>query len=125
MVVDVRPDEHIEPDDAEALAATARACALAGWAFRRVGAIDPVLLANVRWLAGYRHPRNHREPAASELTAAFAQPGGLLAGAERVGDRLAVLPVLYHLLWRRILEANLESGVLGPRSMVRRAVTAR
>ncbi|MDJ0342143.1 TnsA-like heteromeric transposase endonuclease subunit [Streptomyces sp. H10-C2] len=125
LVVDVRPDEHIEPDDAEAFAATARACELAGWAFRRVGAIDAVLLANTRWLAGYRHPRNHREPAASELAAVFAEPGGLLAGAERVGDRLAVLPVLYHLLWRRVLEVDLDSGLLGPRSVVRRAVTAR
>lgn len=93
--------------------------------FAEWGAIDPVLLANIRWLAGYRHPRNHREPAASELAAAFAEPGALLAGAERVGDRLAVLPVLYHLLWRRSLEVDLESGMLGPRSMVRRAVKAR
>jgi GNAT superfamily N-acetyltransferase len=45
---------------------------LAGWAFRRVGAIDPVPLANVKRLAGYRHPRNHRESVASELTAVFA-----------------------------------------------------
>ncbi len=64
-MVDVRPDDRIEPDDAEAFAATARACRIAGWAFRRVGAIDPVLLANVKWLAGYRHPRNHREPVAT------------------------------------------------------------
>lgn len=91
--MDVRPDEHIEPDDAEAFAATARACELAGWTFRRMGAIDPVLLANIKWLAGYRHPRNHGEPAASELAAVFAEPGALLAGAERVGDRLAVLQV--------------------------------
>ncbi|MGX6739126.1 TnsA-like heteromeric transposase endonuclease subunit [Streptomyces xantholiticus] len=125
LVVDVRPDNRIEPDDAEAFAATARACELAGWAFRRVGAINPVLLANVKWLAGYRYPRNHREPVASKLTAGFAEPKALPAGAERVGDRLAVLPVLYHLLWRRILEVDLESGLLGARSMVRRAGTTR
>ncbi|MFF1421568.1 TnsA-like heteromeric transposase endonuclease subunit [Streptomyces sp. NPDC058280] len=124
LVVDVRPDDRIEPDDAEAFAATARACELAGWAFRRVGVIDPVLLANVKWLAGYRHPRNHREPVASHLAAAFTEPEALLAGAERAGDRLAVLPVLYHLLWRRVLEVDLESSPLGPRSMVQRVVPA-
>lgn len=88
-----------------------------------MGAIDPVLLANVKWLAGYRNPRNHREPVASELAVAFAEPETLLAGAERVGDRLAVLPVLYHSLWRRVLEVDLEWGPLGARSVVRRAVT--
>lgn len=104
LVVDVRPDDRIEPDDAEAY---------------------PVLLANGKWLAGYRQPRNHRELVASELTAAFAEPGPLLAGAERVGDRMAMLPVVLHLLWRRILAVDLDSGPLGPRSMVRRAATAR
>ena len=87
------------------------------------GGDRPVLLANVKWLAGYRHPRNHREPVASELTKAFAEPEALMVGAGRVGDRLAVLPVLYHLLWRRVLEVDLTSGRLGPRSMVRRSVT--
>ncbi|MFD9564932.1 TnsA-like heteromeric transposase endonuclease subunit [Streptomyces sp. NPDC059994] len=94
LVVDVHPDGQIGPDDAEAFAATARACELAGWSFRRVGLIDPVLLANVKWLAGYRHPSNQQNQVARELEEAFAQPMPLLAGAERVGDRLAVLPVL-------------------------------
>ncbi len=119
LVVDVRPDDRIEPEDAEAFAATARACELAGWSFRRVGAIDPVLLANVRWLAGYRHPRYHLEPVATRLLAAFAEPTALFAGAERVGDHLAVLPVLYHLLWRRLLDVELGLAPLGPHSAVR------
>ncbi|PZG43681.1 hypothetical protein C1I98_18180 [Spongiactinospora gelatinilytica] len=56
MVIDVRPDGRIGPDDAEAFAATAAACESAGWGYRRVGELDQVLVANVRWLAGYRHP---------------------------------------------------------------------
>lgn len=122
LVVDVRPDGQIGPDDAEAFAATARASELAGWTFRRVGLIDPVLLANVKWLAGYRHPRNRLDLVAAKLEAVFAEPMPLLVGAERVGDRLAVLPVLYHLLWRRVLEVDLATGALGPRSVVRQAV---
>lgn len=43
---DVRPDDRTESDDAEACAATWRACELAGWAFRRVGATYQVLPAN-------------------------------------------------------------------------------
>ncbi|WP_165977349.1 TnsA-like heteromeric transposase endonuclease subunit [Nonomuraea diastatica] len=67
VVVDVRPEARIGPDDAEAFAATARACELAGWIFRRVGAIDPVLLANGKGLAGYRHPRFPQREVAADL----------------------------------------------------------
>lgn len=124
LVVDVRPDDRIEPEDAEAFAATARACAMAGWSFRRVGAIDPVLLANVKWVAGYRHSRYYREPTAGQLVSAFAEPLAMFAGADRVGDRIAVLPVLYHLLWKRVLDVDLASAPLGAHTLVKRG-TAR
>jgi hypothetical protein len=48
VVVDVRADERIEPRDAEASAATLRACEQVGWGFRRVGVPAEVLTANVR-----------------------------------------------------------------------------
>ena len=56
VVIDVRPDDRIEPRDAEAFAATETACRLAGWRFLRLGVLDPVLTANVTWLSRYRHP---------------------------------------------------------------------
>lgn len=34
----------------------------------------------------------------------------LFAGADQVDDRLVVLPVLYHLLWRQVLAADLGSA---------------
>ncbi|MGW7754483.1 TnsA-like heteromeric transposase endonuclease subunit [Streptomyces violaceusniger] len=120
MVVDVRPDDRIEPDDAEAFAATARACELAGWRFERVGVVDAVLLANVKWLAGYRHSRYDLLELRQALLEVFAAPEELFAGAGRVGDRLAVLPVLYHLLWRQFLHVDLGKAPLGPHSVVRR-----
>ena len=54
VVIDVRPDDRIEPRDAEAFAATGRACREVGWLFRRTAGPGAVLAANVRWLAGYR-----------------------------------------------------------------------
>jgi len=56
-VVDCRPDHRIKPRDAAMFAATARACAEVGWSYRRFGALDEVLAANLRWLAGYRQAR--------------------------------------------------------------------
>lgn len=57
VVVDTRADDRIESEDAEAFAVTAQACKSVGWEFCRVGAMDAVRTANLRWLAGYRHPR--------------------------------------------------------------------
>ncbi|MGQ4398835.1 TnsA-like heteromeric transposase endonuclease subunit [Streptomyces hayashii] len=112
LVVDVRPDDRIEPQDAEKFAVTAAACRSVGWDFARVGTPDAVLMANVRWLAGYRHPRVHHPDVADRLVEVFADGTGLLDGARKVGDQIAVLPVLFHLLWRRILTTDLESGLL-------------
>lgn len=42
----------------------------------------------------------------------------LFAGAAAVGDRLVVLPVLYHLLWRQVLAAELATAPLSPSSLV-------
>ncbi|MFF2922663.1 TnsA-like heteromeric transposase endonuclease subunit [Streptomyces celluloflavus] len=99
VVLDVRPDELVGPADAAKFAAMAAACARVGWDFDRVGMLDPVPAANLRWLSGYRHPRVRREAVAGALLAVFTEPRGLLAGAREVGDPVAVLPVLYHLLW--------------------------
>lgn len=107
LVVDCRPDERVKPRDAVAFAATARVCELLGWEYRRVGAPDPIMTANVRWLSGYRHPRHHRPVLAAALREVFATPTALLVGAEAVGDPLAVLPVLFHLLWRRQFAVDL------------------
>ncbi|MFJ4858542.1 MULTISPECIES: TnsA-like heteromeric transposase endonuclease subunit [unclassified Streptomyces] len=113
-MVDVRPDDRIELDDAEAFAATERVCDPAGWSFERVGMIRPALLANVRWSRGYGHSRCWRQETAGRLLEAFNVPRPLFAGAEAVGDRVAVLPVLYHLLWRGALVTEMESQVMGP-----------
>jgi hypothetical protein len=117
LVVDCRPDERVKPRDEQAFVATGRACARLGWTFRRLGAVDGVRLANVRWLAGYRHPRHRVGPVAWRLLGAFARPRALLEGAEAVGDPIAVLPVLYHLLWCHELRVDL-SVLLGGRSLV-------
>jgi hypothetical protein len=104
VVIDVRPDDRIEPRDAEAFAATERACGEVGWLFRRTAGPGAVLAANVRWLAGYRHRRCYR--------------GGLAGVLTEAGDPVAVLPVLYHLLWTRLLVADVTAALLGPGSLV-------
>lgn len=94
--------------NAEVFRVMAAACRQAGWEFRRAGTIDPVVRANVRWLSRYRHQRCRREPAAAALLEVFAAGRPLLAGVRQAGDPVVVLPVAYHLLWRRELSCDLS-----------------
>jgi hypothetical protein len=118
VVIDVRPDDRIEPRDAEAFAATEHACREVGWVFRRTAGPGIVLAANVRWLAGYRHQRCYHGDIAGVLAAVFAEPKPLIGGAREAGDPVAVLPVLYHLLWNQVLATDVTAGVLGFGSLV-------
>ncbi len=119
VVIDVRPDQRIGDRDAAAFAATARFCEQVGWEYRRVGELDPVRAANLRWLAGYRHPRYAQPALAARLRTVFAGPAPLLAGAAAAGDPVAVLPVLFGMLWRGELAADLDAARLAPGTMVR------
>ncbi|MGI8614169.1 MAG: TnsA-like heteromeric transposase endonuclease subunit [Nocardioidaceae bacterium] len=108
VVIDCRPADRRPARDAAKFDATARACALLEWEYRLVGATDGIVTANVRWLAGYRHPRHLLFETAAVLREVFAMPTPLLAGAQEAGDPMAVLPVLFHLLWCRELAADLS-----------------
>lgn len=114
-VVDVRSADRLDERTEDAH----EACGAVGWEFEWAGAPEPVFMANVRWLARYRRRRSGRSAEVSaRLVDVFAEPLPLWTGAERVGDRLQVLPVLFHLLWSGRLNADLESALLGRGSLV-------
>jgi hypothetical protein len=118
LVIDVRADDDIEPEDAEAFAATEEACQSVGWAYQRVGVVDPVLAANLRWLSDYKHPRSLNPGHASVLKTAFAQPAPLMEAVEGAGDPIAVLPSAFHMLWSGDLRADLAGGPLSGSTLV-------
>jgi hypothetical protein len=121
LVVDVREDHRISPDDQQKFDRSAAVCESVGWHYRRVGALDAVVRANLRWLSGYRHPRVLRPALAGELMEVFSRARPLMTGALAVGTPLVVLPVLFHLLWHRRLEADLGSATLTCDTLVRPA----
>jgi hypothetical protein len=123
VVVDCRPAARIKPRDAAAFAATRLACEQLGWRYRVSGAPEPISTCNIRWLSGYRHPRHDLPAIATALHQLFAQAGGLMAGAEAVGDPIAVLPVLFHLLWRHELRADLSMPLHPDTLVMTEAVT--
>jgi hypothetical protein len=92
VVIDCRPPDLVKERDATAFQATTEACAAVGWHYRLLGTPDAVVRTNVRWLAGYRHPRHHDDTITAALDQRFAEPAGLLVGADDVGDPIKVLP---------------------------------
>ncbi|SLJ77284.1 TnsA endonuclease N terminal protein [Mycobacteroides abscessus subsp. abscessus] len=117
-VVDVREDDRINDSDRHVFDRSAEICAAVGWDYQRVGALDPVLRANLRWLSGYRHPRVLRIGLADQLAEVFARVRPLMAGVLAVGTPLVVLPVLFHLLWHGRLAADLNDAPLSDDTVI-------
>ncbi|MGW6707613.1 TnsA-like heteromeric transposase endonuclease subunit [Streptomyces sp. NPDC054956] len=94
----------------KAAEAVSEACAQIGWSYLRLAPLDDVAAANLKWLAGYRHPRNQgRTGLMAAVLGAFAQPRPLIEGAEAAGDPIEVLPVVFHALWLGQLTTPLQS----------------
>ena len=108
VITDCRGASRSDADLRYRYAVIAAACQVVGWEFRLVGEPDAVWADNLRWLAGYRHPR-FADPGLEELLlSSLAQPGALAEAAGQVGDPIRVLPVLFHLLWLGRLTGDLS-----------------
>ncbi|MFF0366445.1 TnsA-like heteromeric transposase endonuclease subunit [Micromonospora sp. NPDC005087] len=119
VVIEVRSQRRRGRDAQPMGEPIAYACQEVGWTVWRVDVMDPVRTANLRWLSGYRHPRCHDARRAASLQRVFADGAALMDGARQVGDPIAVLPTLFHLLWRQVLHTDLDEAPLGAGSLVR------
>nr|WP_240512642.1 TnsA-like heteromeric transposase endonuclease subunit [Streptomyces griseoruber] len=117
-VVDVRADDLVDDAAGESFEAMKLACRAVGWEFVRAGTPEPVFMANVRWLARYRRRRCLRWLITARLLEAFEEPAPLVEGVLTAGDRLVVLPVLFHLMWSGVLTADLRGELLHDHSIV-------
>lgn len=98
---DVKSEARLEdPLFVAQVEATGRACSEAGIGYRVLSEPDRQLLANVRWLAGFREPPadpdGERARMLVELTGGGSTISELLAGAI---EPAFARPVLMHLLW--------------------------
>ena len=81
---------------------------MVGWNYRLVGVPDPIVTANLRWLAGYRHPRHDLPDVREVLRRVFVTPTPLMAGTAAAGDPIAVLPAARE--WERHV-VEIETGL--------------
>lgn len=111
-VVNVKPAERLaDPRVAEALAWPGRLFRWHGWEHEIWSGSDPVLLANLRFLAGYRRPGLLPEELLDEVLAAV-RPGdtiggvtGRVSGARTPGE---VKAAVLRLLWQQRLATDLH-----------------
>ena len=112
-VVNVKPASKLaEPRIAEALSWPGRLSEGHGWQYEIWSGADPVLLANLRFLAGYRRPGLLPGDLLEDVLAAV-RPGdtiggviGRMSGTRRPGD---VKAAVLRLLWQQRLAADLHS----------------
>jgi hypothetical protein len=112
-VVDVKPAEYAaRPEVAEVFEWTARACVSRGWVYEVWSSAPAALLANVRYLGGFRRqwllPAGAVSSARAELTP--SDTIGSLASRLGYGGRAAVLAGLWHGVLKTDLRVLLSAG---------------
>lgn len=117
-VIDVKPVRRADkPKTQKVFDLTRKACEEAGWGYEVMSEPDPAVFANVEWLSGFRRPpaildkaRNSMlEYASDPLGTPFGELVGRLAADCPKGYPEALYrPVVYHLLWERVLTADLS-----------------
>lgn len=117
-VIDVKPAEKLsQPKVRDSLGWSRRVIEAHGWEYRVLSEPDPILLANVQFLAGYRRRFQFVD---SEVAAAV----GLLRTPQTFSEAVrAVMPIagnhrlaralVLHLLWRRYVKTDLGRQLRG------------
>ncbi|WP_206074629.1 TnsA-like heteromeric transposase endonuclease subunit [Antribacter gilvus] len=108
-VVNVKPADQLDrPEVAEALGWAGEVFAGRGWRHEVWSGAPAVVLANVRFLAGYRYP--DRVDAATVSWLAGQVRTGALLGDLEAGDRAGrVRAAALHLVWRGVFRVDLET----------------
>lgn len=100
-ICDVKSVERLDSPSFEVqVRAMEMACAQAGLRYRVLSEPDPQLLANVRWLAGFRQVPPDPDGERSRMREAIAlEPCPVAQLLTRSGEPALVRPVLMHMLW--------------------------
>lgn len=111
-VIDVKPVAKLNHRDvADALHWAEGVIQTRGWAYSIASEPDPVLLSNVRFLAGYRRTSQFDEDdlhTARESTADARTVGDAMRRTAReLGDGAYARSVVLHLLWRQAIRCDL------------------
>ena len=98
------------PEDADGAALVGKFAAAVGWVAHCVEPLSPARRNNLKWLAGFRHPRYDDGEVAETAQSKLLAPMALAEASALFGlPSPRVLPVLYHLVWNGSLHVDLDS----------------
>ena len=110
LLVNVKPRRHVEkPLNQRSFKACTELCEALGWTYVTLSEPNPIFLANLNWLAGYRRiPAKFNDFAALIIDRASKRQSiqDLLAD---VGPEALVRPVLFFLIWKRQIDFDSRS----------------
>lgn len=111
-IVNVKPTDRLEnPKVKDALRWAGGLFDSRGWRSENWSGTDPVVMSNVRFLAGYRRPEI-LDPALVALVADVVEDGDRIGDIERRLDsrhRVDTRPAVLHLLWKGAPRADLSA----------------
>ena len=118
-VIEVKPPHSADkPEVSRRLQIVKKACARVGWDYEVATEPNPVLMANVGWLAGFRRKPEMLGQLAESLLEA-AEKGIEFDGLIQQSDHEALTrPVVFHLLWNHVLATDLTASPLSRTTVV-------
>lgn len=113
-LIDVKHPDRVEKAAGQ-FAMTREICEQIGWQYEVFTGLLPNQMQSLRWISGYRQDRYApRAEDGAEILEAFSTPMPLQNGIRRASrkrgkPRELILANVYHLLWHRLLSANMNA----------------
>lgn len=120
LVVDVkRARDASREKHRAAFEASRAACERAGWGYELVTEPEEPRMSNLRWLSGFRRTPVDPYRYAEALVPACVRPTSIATLSRAVARPTLVRPLLFHLLWCRLLSVDLtqtltDGSLVGP-----------
>jgi len=108
-IINVKPQRYLTTErNMRAFKACAAAANELGWAYTTRCELDPALLANLRWLSGYRYQPRFLEEYGPLLIERATDAPTIEEIVKAINGYPALIrPVLFHLIWNRILQVDM------------------
>jgi len=110
IVYDIKPASKIGSKEIEQFAKTQAVCAAVGWGYQVLPGLPAQVQTNLTWLSYFKHPRFHPGAEATSLVLASLDgptPFDAAAAVLRPDSLPHGRSALFHLLWLRIVRADM------------------
>jgi hypothetical protein len=110
LLINVKPKRHVDkPLNQRSFRACLELTEALGWGYATLSEPEPIFFANLNWLAGYRRIPASFSQFAAVIVEKAVKRQKIQDLLSEVGPPTLVRPVLFHLMWLRILDFDTRS----------------